>query len=207
MDILWFSSCFFFSLPEKCFAKNIQFPFPGTPSLRILTAAWITKVAMWVMNQLKSHHMERRGVTLSRPPDPDPGPRASPNELSIYYSEIRMRCVAGSEEVRCMQTCFLQILKPNKSAILFQAHLHTLLTYSARVHDVKAQISQRHRVCCSWNCLGLEFKSVVQISSGFLWFLWSKTCYYLMAGALIRLMFNAPSLAEMIRVVWKIKQR
>lgn len=35
------------------------------------------------------------------------------------------------------------ILKPNKPAILFQAYLHTVLTYSAYVHNVKVQISQQ----------------------------------------------------------------
>lgn len=90
MDILWFNSlCSCFPLPEKHFCP--------AQSLWIPTAAWITKAAMWVMNQLKSHHMEQLWVTPSSPSDPNLGLWASPNEVFICYSEIRMRHVAGIE--------------------------------------------------------------------------------------------------------------
>lgn len=133
MDILWFtSSGLAFLFPEKCFAK--KHPASCCPqSLWILTAAWIIWVAMWVMNQLKSHHIERLWVTRSSPSDPKPSLRASPKwAFHLLFRNQNEACCRHRGALKNCTACKrgFAILKPNNSAVLFQAYLHTALTYS-----------------------------------------------------------------------------
>lgn len=198
----WWTYCdlallFLLSLPEKCFARNIFLSAALSP-LWILTAAWITKVATWVMNQLKSHHIERLWVTLSSPSDPNPSLWASPNELFICYSEIRMRHVAGTEvlwRIALHANVVLQSLSPTNqqfcSKLICIQQSHILPTCTAWKYEFHSS-----PVWCSWNCLEfrlncIETRAFMRI---FYRFLWSKTCYYLMFNALIWLMYNAPAL-------------
>lgn len=153
------------------------------------------------MNQLKSHHMERLWVTLSSPSDPSLSLWASPNELFIYYSEMRIRHVAGTEvlwriAMHAKRLFFVALLKPDESAIPFQAYLHTALTYSAYVHGMKVQISQQSGFMLI-KLFGTRFSwihAVMRIFSPR--FLRSITCYHLMADALIWLMYNAQALTN-----------
>lgn len=62
-----------------------------------LTAAWITKVTMCVMKQPKSHQTARLWFTPSNLPDRSAGLWASPNELFIYYSQLRVLSAAAAE--------------------------------------------------------------------------------------------------------------
>lgn len=87
-------------------------------SLLTLTAIWITQVAVRVMNQLISHHIERLGVSLSFLTDPTAlrlrTPKWAPHLLAAG------RC---PEQSHCIQTCLCAFLN-NKSTIMSPAHLY-----------------------------------------------------------------------------------
>lgn len=115
----------------------------------------------WVMNPLKPHHTETLWVSPAAPSDPDPSLWASPNELFIYYSGIGMSHVCrhrgalknGAECQSVFFWGFFSPLKPNKSLILFQAYLHTVLTHSALFARRESTNFTAALFQCSWNCL------------------------------------------------------
>lgn len=113
---------------------------------------------MWVMNQLKSHHIERLWVTPSSPSDPNPSLWAPPNELFIYYSEIRMRHVAGTEalwRIALHANRVLQSLSPTNqqfcSKLICIQHSRILPMCTVWKYEFNSS-----PVWCSWNWMKLS---------------------------------------------------
>lgn len=147
------------------------------------------------MNQLKSHHIERLRVTPRSPRDPNPSLWASPNELFICYSEIRMRHVAGAEvlgEISPHANVALQSLSPTNqqfsSKLICIQYSHILPMCTAWKYKFHSSL-----VWCPWNCLelGLCWSHIRTFTHLFSGFQESKTCYYLMTITLIWLMYNS----------------
>lgn len=108
-----------------------------------------------------SSYIERLWVTLSSPPDPNPSLRASPNELFIYYSEIRMRRVADTEvlwRIALHANVVLQSLSPTNQQFCSKLICIQYSLIQLRCTAWKYKFHSSH-VWSSWNCLELCFNS------------------------------------------------
>lgn len=177
MDILWFSSpissCLFLRNALPKISSSLSSP--QQLSLPLDTDSCLNYKGSIVSNEPTEISSYR--VTWSHPEQPPPPPLtlnphlwASPNELFIYNSQIRMRRAAGT-------------------GVLWRSALHANMVLQSLSPTNQQFCSKLICIQCShilpmctvwtvllWSCLELIFSKFMYVYLP----LWGKTCYYLM---------------------------